>query len=83
MIFEYIFWAFAFYWLFRFVFNFVVPVFRVTRQMKEQVRDFNTTASNQRFNEPTPQYNNNNTSSSAKAAEKPKMGDYIDFEEVK
>lgn len=79
MILEYIIWAFVFYWLFRFIFNFVVPVFRVTRQMKEQVRDFNSAASRQPFEgSQQPPH-----SSTAKPPHKPAAGDYIDFEEVK
>ena len=37
---KYIFWTIVIYFLIRFIFNFVIPVFRATRQMSSQVKDF-------------------------------------------
>lgn len=74
--FKYIIWTIILYCLIRFVFNFVVPVFRATRQMKKQVRDFqNKMQQENQFN--------SNTQQQSRPAQKAKAGDYIDFEEIK
>jgi hypothetical protein len=77
---RYIIWTFILYWLFRFIFNFLVPVFRATRQMKEQVRDFQSRMDGQGNNfQKAPQ----NPPPGPQPQEKPKGGDYIEFEEIK
>ena len=64
------------YFLIRFIFNFVIPVYRATRQMKSQVRDFQNHMHGQ--NQQAPQ------DFEQKQAKTPvKEGDYIDFEEIK
>lgn len=75
--FTYLFWALGLYILIRFVFNFVIPVFRATRQMKSQMRDFQNRMQNNQEQE--------NEHSNARQHSKPtvKQGDYIDFEEIK
>ena len=74
--FRYIFWAIAIYFLVRFIFNFVIPVYRATRQMKSQVRDFQQRMQEEKAPEDGFQQTPNNKSSV-------KEGDYIDFEEIK
>ena len=71
--FKYLFWAIALYILIRFIFNFVIPVFRATRQMKSQMRDFQSRMQHQEQEE----FQQKPTRTEAK------QGDYIDFEEVK
>ena len=71
---RYIIWTFIFYWLFRFIFNFLVPVFRATSQMKQKVREFQSAQSNHASSTPPP---------GPQPQQKPAKGDYIDFEEVK
>ncbi len=78
---RYIIWAFILYWLFRFVFNFLIPVFKATRQMKQQMRAFqgkmegqeNVRESSSRHAGPEPQSRRENQGT----------GDYIEFEEIK
>lgn len=76
------------YLLYRFVFNFVVPVVRTTKQVKRQFRNMqdhvNQGGGNPfqqqqyvRPEEPQPQAKKSRPSSSNN------MGEYIDFEEVK
>ena len=74
--FKYLFWAIAIYFLVRFIFNFIIPVYRATRQMKDQVRDFQEKMQGQQASQENFQ---------ATTSKKPsvKEGDYIDFEEVK
>ena len=71
--FKYLFWAIALYILIRFIFNFVIPVFRATRQMKSQMKDFQNRMQHQEQEE----FQQKPTRAEAK------KGDYIDFEEVK
>ena len=81
---RYIIWAFIFYWLFRFIFNFLVPVFRATRQVKQQVRNFQDKAQGQgTFQGNGSQFSNTAKASNSPHEEKPRKGDYIDFEEIK
>lgn len=72
--FKYLFWAITIYFLVRFIVNFVIPVYRATRQMKSQVRDFQERMQGQQSQEEVFQKRN-------KTPEK--EGDYIDFEEIK
>ena len=75
--FKYLFWAIGLYILIRFIFNFVIPVYRATRQMKGQMRDFQSRM--QQGQEGFEQ--NGNAQKSAKSQSK--REDYIDFEEIK
>ena len=75
---QYIFWTIVIYLLFRFIFNFVVPVIRVGRQMRRQMNDFHQNMHSQ-------QQPQGNYSDQKDAEQKPRKRseDYIDFEEVK
>lgn len=75
--FTYLFWAIGLYILIRFVFNFVIPVFRATRQMKSQMRDFQTRMQNHQEQD----FKHANSRQQDKPSVK--QGDYIDFEEIK
>ena len=75
---RYIFWFLTIYFLYRLVFNFIIPVWRVSRQMKGQVRDFQDKM-NAQNEAPTSSHPN----TEAKSRQPEKEGDYIDFEEVK
>jgi hypothetical protein len=75
--FKYLFWAIGLYILIRFIFNFVIPVYRATRQMKGQMRDFQSRM--QQGQEGFEQ--NANAQKSEKS--RSKREDYIDFEEIK
>jgi hypothetical protein len=77
MLFRYIIWTVIFYLLIRFIFNFIIPVFRASRQMREQVRSFQQKQHQDQFE----------AGSTPKATEtrqpQKTKGDYIDFEELK
>ncbi|MCW3075086.1 MAG: hypothetical protein JWP69_2155 [Flaviaesturariibacter sp.] len=69
------------YILYRFIFHFVVPIWRTTRQVKRGFRDMQ-----ERMNSQMGQYGQPQEPArhSAGSPSKPKQqGDYIDFEEVK
>jgi hypothetical protein len=74
---KFIFWSVLIYALVRFVFNFLIPVFRTASQMKKQVREFQDRVNTEH------QYQNNTQASQPKPSPRPKSEDYIDFEEVK
>jgi hypothetical protein len=76
---KYIFWALVIYFLVRFVINFLIPVVRAGRQMRNQMKDFQ-----EKMNQQTQFQGGNNTNNYApKQENKARAGDYIDFEEIK
>lgn len=80
MILQYFLWALLAYFIYRFVFNFIIPVVRASRDIKRQVNEFKTRMQSeqepyqQRDYTPSPTPKSGNTS---------KAGDYIEFEEIR
>jgi hypothetical protein len=76
---EIFFLAIVFYLLYRFVFNFIVPVARTTRHVRRQFRNM------QEMQDPLRQQQAQSTPppTQHRPAQKPQAGDYIDFEEIK
>jgi hypothetical protein len=70
-------WALVAYCVYKVVFDFLIPVFRVSGRMKRQVREFQRQANGQFENS---QKNNVN---GEEDLPKGKAGEYIDFEEIK
>jgi len=69
------------YVLYRFVFNFVIPVFLATRQFKRQVREFH---SRMHTGEESSGYQSHTNHQQPNNRTSPiDRGDYIEFEEVK
>jgi hypothetical protein len=75
---EILFLAIVFYLLYRFVFNFLVPVLRTTRHVRQQFRNMRNDMGHQAHAEQTASRPQERHSSTRGPAE-----DYIDFEEVK
>jgi hypothetical protein len=73
---EIFFLAIVFYLLYRFVFNFLVPIARTTRHVRQQFRNMQEHATQQQQPRSQP-------AEPQRPAQKPPVGDYIDFEEVK
>jgi len=76
---EIFFFGIVFYVLYRFIFNFVVPIARTTRQVRQQFKHMQS-GTEQRF------YNDENRRTEAPQERRPntdKVGEYIDFEELK
>jgi hypothetical protein len=70
------------YLLYRFIAGFIIPLFRASRQMRQQFQDMNRQANQQ----PDHQAQSGNTPSDPSGTSKTgssKVGEYIDFEEVK
>jgi hypothetical protein len=68
------------YILYRFVFNFLIPVFVTARQFKRQVREFQSRMQPERDEFKS---SSSTFSSSSSSSSKRDKGDYIEFEEVK
>ncbi|MBL7735768.1 MAG: hypothetical protein JNL51_09920 [Chitinophagaceae bacterium] len=71
------------YGLVRLVFNFIIPLFRATQQMRSQVKEFQDRMNTQYQN---PYQSANQAASSAQAQKKSDSHhseDYIEFEEIK
>ncbi len=79
MILSFLFFGFLFYLLFKLVFNFIIPIYKTTRQVKQKFREMK-----EQMNGQTPggasQHRGQNASATT---EKKVKSDYIDFEEVK
>jgi hypothetical protein len=75
MILRIIIWILLAYFAYKFIFNFLVPVLKVSGRMRRQMKEFQQRAEQQ---QPPVDPPSNNTSTS-----KIKAGEYIDFEEVK
>ncbi len=76
---EIFFFAIVFYVLYRFIFNFVVPIARTTRQVRQQFRNMQTGAEQGFYG----QENRNNEGPQERRPNTDKVGEYIDFEDVK
>jgi len=71
---------FLIYLAYRFIFNFLIPIFKTTQQVKKDVR-----AMHDRMNKFSSAQQNSPSSQSKspdKSSREP-VGDYIDFEEIK
>jgi hypothetical protein len=73
-----------FYLLYRFIGGFLLPLFRATRQMRQQFHDMNghPPTEGQAGNQAAPGAGNSGETEAPKSGSS-KVGEYIDFEEVK
>ena len=76
---RYLFYAFLIYLAYRLVFNFIIPIYKTTRQVKKQFREMHShMQDNMSQQQPYQQ-----PASPATENKKQQAGDYIDFEELK
>lgn len=73
-----IFYAFLAYILYRLVFHFIIPVFRTYRKVKRGFRDMQEQMQSRQPGGPA-----QGPSPSNASQPQPKVGEYIDFEEIK
>jgi polyhydroxyalkanoate synthesis regulator protein len=78
--FRFLLYFFLIYLGYQFIFNFLIPIFKTTQQVRKNVR-----AMHDRMNEfaDTQQNSASPQSNSRDESSKEPIGDYIDFEEVK
>ena len=79
--FSLLFYAFLVYLLYRLVFNFIIPIYRTTRQVKKSFRSMQEQM--RQNSDPFGQQQAQGNQSQNKKPGTSKVGDYIDFEEVK
>lgn len=77
MILSFLFFAFIAYLLFRLVVNFVIPVYKTTKKVKQAFHEMNSRMHAQTDAQQT------QTEKNSGNHQKSTLGDYIDFEEVK
>lgn len=81
---RYILFAVIIYLLYRFVFHFIIPIYKTTSQVKKQFREMHSKMEEQMnqasFGKAT---EDKQTDNPGKSTTKELGGDYIDFEEVK
>ena len=70
---------FVLYLLYKLIFDFIIPVYKTTKQVKQKVNDIQRHMNEQANQQQRDQY----TSTANPASAKPKSDDYIEFEEVK
>jgi len=72
------FFTFLVYVMFKVVFDFILPIYRTTKKVKQSFRDMQ-----QKMNEGQPNAGYAASENGAAKNEKEPLGDYIDYEEVK
>jgi Sec-independent protein translocase protein TatA len=77
-VFKILLYAFLIYLGYKIIFEFIIPVYRTTRQVKKQFREMN-----ERMNEHMKQQGEQFSPKKDPQTTKEKPGDYIEFEEVK
>jgi len=73
-------WGIVIYFIYRFVFNIVVPVSKATSQMKDKIREMQDAQVRQQQQNNGPVYTQQTQQQTSGTN---KEGEYIDFEEVK
>ncbi|GAB2841469.1 hypothetical protein [Ferruginibacter profundus] len=71
---------FILYLAYKFIFDFVIPVYQTTKQVKQKVNEMQHNMNEQAKQQQRSQYT---STTSQSASTKPKSDDYIEFEEVK
>jgi sortase (surface protein transpeptidase) len=66
------------YLLYKLIFEFIIPIYNTTTQVKQRVNEMQ-----QKMNEQMQPKNNFDSPPKQSSTEKPKRDDYIDFEEVR
>jgi hypothetical protein len=78
-------WIIIGYMAFRFIFRFLLPLFVVSRKMRQQVKQFHNAMNTQQQQQQAAQEQTQTGATPAQPPHPPKekAGEYIDFEEVK
>ena len=80
MYFRILLYAFLIYLLYRLIFHFIIPIYKTTKQVKGQFKDMQSRMQEQ-MNKQEQAFQSAPTNKTETPKEK--VGDYIDFEEVK
>lgn len=80
-IFKLLFELFLLYLAYKLIFDFIIPVYKTTKQMKQKMADLHEKMQNQQRQNSSA--STSASSTTAKPQTKSVAGDYIDYEEVK
>jgi hypothetical protein len=85
---RYLFFAFLIYLAYRLVFNFIIPIYKTTKQVKKQFHEMSarmnrSDGDSKMEDHMAQQHASQQTPSSNNESKKQQAGDYIDFEELK
>ncbi|RYY66175.1 MAG: hypothetical protein EOO12_04975 [Chitinophagaceae bacterium] len=83
MFLTFLFWMILGYLAFRFVFGFLVPMIRTTRQVRRSFREMNQRMNDRFGPQGAPGAGNDTRKAAPSSAPAPTKDDYIDFEEIK
>jgi len=83
MILKYAFLAFVFWLLYKFVFDFIVPVYQSTKHVRRQMGDIQEHLRRQYQQQEQAQRQAAQSQQPHAAPQKVEKGDYLDFEEIK
>jgi len=78
MILRFLFYAFLFYMLYKLVFDFIIPVYKTTKRVKNGFKEMN-----EKMRQQAEGFQQQSTQQVKPKVEQHKTGDYIEFEEVK
>jgi hypothetical protein len=79
MILSFLFFTFVAYLVFKLVFDFVIPIYKTTRDVRQKFREMNSQMRGQQGGQAAQNYGQKSNVNKEKST----PGDYIDFEEVK
>jgi len=79
MIFRILFYVFLIYVLYKVIFEFIIPVYKTTRQVKKGFQEMQDRMQDNMHQQQQPQQSQRSKSETSKT----QPGDYIDFEELK
>ena len=69
------------WFLYKLIFGFIIPVYKTTQQMKKKFREMNNNMQGEQQGQQ--EYNGRTSNQGSAPGSKTKVGDYIDFEEIK
>ncbi|HEX6914835.1 MAG TPA: hypothetical protein VF145_06320 [Chitinophagaceae bacterium] len=78
---KFIFYLILFYFLYRLIFDFIIPVSRTTRQIKRKINEVHE--QQQRYQRQRQEASQPQQQQQVKRQPEPDSGDYIEYEEVK
>ena len=71
------------YFLYKLIFDFIIPIYQTSKRVKSQLREMNARMQEQMNRDSYRDSQQQNTSTKTTNQEPVKQGDYIDYEEIK
>ena len=74
---------FLIYILYKFIFEFIIPVYKASKQVRQKMNDMHQRMQETQARPDNEEYNYNTRNQSTAAPKRPASDDYIEYEEVK